>query len=80
VKDGALSRNGRFRWSAGWRRWIPTRNKEFGSAEMGPPVPQILVDIRAHPSNCQCPRCFNAGQRVADYLKNRALWSTGGLS
>lgn len=81
LKDGQLSRDGRFRWSAGWGKWVPLtqppvgREPLPGPLESGPLEPETLC----HDSFCECKRCVNAGQRYADYLKNRDLWNNGGL-
>lgn len=80
LRDGQVSRDGRFRWSAGWRQWVPLRKgaQEIdlpGPLECGPLEPEIL----AHDSFCSCPRCLNAGIRYADYLKAKKIRETNGF-
>lgn len=71
-KDGQLSKDGRFRWSAGWGQWVPT-GKEINR----PPVQQDFLayekPVSAHSPSCLCGACMTAGQRYADYLKARRL-------
>lgn len=79
-KDGELSRDGRFRWSAGWHRWVPTGKETVIAQEeipllgMGP-----LNPTNTHLPSCLCAACVESGQHYADYLKNRDLWGGGGL-
>lgn len=79
MKDGELSRNGRFRWVAAWATWVPV---ETGRDEVRQQPPTILASApaRAH-ADCglDCVECWNAGVRMADYLENRGLWGNGGL-
>lgn len=74
---GTLSRDGRFKWSAGWQKWVPTgKEPELelpGPLESGPLLPE------RHSASCVCVECNNTGVRYADYLKNRDLWGNGGL-
>lgn len=84
MRDGELSRDGKFKWSAGWKIWIPTGreiadywhpwdmspNQVLGAA--------ALVPIR-HGRYCTCARCLTAGQRYLDYARNKELWGNGGL-
>lgn len=69
-KDGTLSRDGRFRWSAGWQKWIPTgreiQREAPAPVEFGPPRPP------RHSESCVCSACMTAGQHYADYLKEKA--------
>src|SRR6185503_17741094 len=71
-KDGQLTPDGRFRWSAGWDRWVPTGKGDShdlpGPLEWGPLLPDKL-----HPRGCWCPRCWEAGIRYGDYLKEKKL-------
>lgn len=70
--DGQLSRDGRFRWSAGWSQWVPV-GKEIRqppqqidleeAIESGPP-PKTR-----HSASCVCAECLTAGQRYNDYIK-----------
>lgn len=70
-KDGTLSRDGRFRWSAPWAKWIPT------GYEIAQPLPAPLVSgprlPERHSASCTCDSCLTAGQHVADYIKQKAL-------
>lgn len=71
ISDGLI-----WRWSDGWNKWFP-----IGEAlvEAVPDEPVTLAPSHpAHPSNCWCVECWNAGVRMADYLKNRNLWNGGG--
>lgn len=73
-KDGLLSRDGRFRWSAGWQKWVPTgreiqREVIPAPVEFGPPLPP------RHSESCVCNACMTAGQRQLDYRKaKRCEW------
>jgi hypothetical protein len=71
-KDGVLSRDGKFRWSAGWGQWVPSGREVQTEApaplESGPPLPQ------RHSESCVCDACMTAGQHYADYIKARGLW------
>lgn len=68
--DGTLSRDGRFRWSAGWEQWVPT------GKEIRRPPQQIDFVVESglpqqprHSASCVCAECLTAGQRYRDYLK-----------
>lgn len=69
---GTLSRDGRFKWSAGWQKWVPTGKEPEqeiplpGPLESGPLLPE------RHSESCLCVSCWNAGVRYADYLKAKA--------
>lgn len=72
-KHGALSHDGRFRWSAGWQKWVPTGREMApepspSPLESGPPLPE------RHSASCVCGDCMTAGQHYADYLKARSKW------
>jgi hypothetical protein len=77
LKDGALSRNGRFRWSAGWGSWVPV---EPVREETRSNLPLESFPDPAHVCNdMNCTECWNKAQLTADYMKNRGLWGNGGL-
>jgi hypothetical protein len=72
-RDGTLSHDQRFRWSAGWQKWIPTGFQPevpLDPLESGPLLPE------RHSDSCLCDECWSAGVRYTDYLKAR---STDGL-
>lgn len=77
--DGTLSRDGRFKWSAGWSQWIPTGREITqeeplpGPLEFGPLLPE------RHSESCLCVSCWNAGVRYGDYLKAKAIRETNGF-
>lgn len=76
MDDKQLSRDGRFQWSETWQTWVPTGREDVidvAPLDVGPLLPD------RHPEGCWCDECFNMGQRMADYLKNRGLWGNGGL-
>jgi hypothetical protein len=51
MNNGQLSRDGRFRWSAPWRRWVPVRD---------PP----LTALGPCPADCACLECKPRPKRV----------------
>lgn len=71
---GTLSRDGRFKWSAGWQKWVPTGKEPEqeialpGPLESGPLLPE------RHSESCGCVDCWNAGVRYSDYLKAKSTW------
>lgn len=70
---GVLSRDGKFRWSAGWQKWVPVSKEAQeiplpGPIESGPLLPE------RHSESCGCVSCWNAGVRYSDYLKARSTW------
>jgi hypothetical protein len=75
--DGTLSRDGRFKWSAGWNRWVPTGQEQElelpGPLEFGPLLPE------RHSSSCGCASCWNIGVRYNDYLKAKAVRERNGF-
>lgn len=76
-KDGELSQDGRFRWSAGWGKWIPAGKGTLEASNPDLSENQILgiaalVPIRHSPS-CLCGACMTAGQRFSDYVKAKRL-------
>lgn len=75
--DGTLSRDGKFRWSAGWGQWVPTGREEEiplpGPLEFGPLLPE------RHSESCLCVDCWNAGVRYGDYLKAKAVRDRNGF-
>lgn len=76
--DGTLSRDGKFRWSAGWGQWVPTGKGEQeiplpGPLESGPLLPE------RHSESCLCVSCWNSGVRYADYLKAKRLRDANGF-
>ncbi len=77
-KDGQLSQDGRFRWSAGWGIWCPIGkgddNELPGPVEWGPLMPE-----RPHAQGCWCVECWNAGVRYSDYLKAKAVRERNGF-
>jgi len=72
LQDGQLSRDGRFRWSAGWGQWVPT-----GKVINNPPVQTDFLEsakpVALHSSSCLCANCMTAGQHYSDYLKAKRL-------
>lgn len=71
-KDGQLSRDGRFRWSAGWGQWVPT-GREIQELQQTDFL-EAAKPITRHSPSCLCGDCMTAGQHHADYLKARSLW------
>jgi hypothetical protein len=77
--DGTLSRDGRFRWSAGWGKWVPTGKEQEPELDLAPlGAGPLEPEIERHPFD-GCAECMNQGQLRADYIKNRDLWGHGGL-
>lgn len=76
--DGQLSADGKFRWSAGWGRWVPTGREDepidVGPLEWGPLMPD-----RLHPRGCWCADCWETGIRYADYAKTKRLREENGF-
>ena len=83
-RDGELSRNGKFRWSAGWAKWVPVPNPPPAGKEVAIGVESenqilgvaALQPIR-HGSSCLCAQCATAGQRYSDYAKAKAVRNRG---
>lgn len=71
-RDGMLSRDGRFRWSAGWGHWVPT-GREIQQGPLPAPLESGPLLPPRHSESCTCDSCLTAGQHVADYLKQKAL-------
>ena len=75
--DGTLSRNGKYRWSAGWQSWIPVPIEEqeppLLPLESGPLLPE------RHSESCECVECWNAGVRHSDYLKAKRIRDVNGF-
>ena len=70
-KHGQLSRDGRFRWSAGWERWIPT-GLEIPPEPSPLPLASGPLLPERHSASCVCADCMTAGQHYTDYLKAKA--------
>lgn len=75
---GTLSRDGKYKWSAGWQTWVPVPQQEqeisvSGPLESGPLLPE------RHSASCVCGECMTAGQRYADYLKAKRLRDANGF-
>jgi len=74
---GTLSKDGKFKWSAGWQKWVPTgKEPELelpGPLESGPLLPE------RHSASCLCVDCWNAGVRYSDYLKAKRLRDQNGF-
>lgn len=72
LQDGQLSRDGRFRWSAGWDQWVPT-GKEINNPPEQIDFVECAKPVSRHSPSCLCGACMTAGQHYADYLKARKL-------
>lgn len=75
---GTLSRDGRFRWSAGWQKWVPVPQVEQeiplpGPLESGPLLPE------RHSESCLCVSCWNSGVRYSDHLKAKRIRDANGF-
>ena len=78
IPHGTVSRNGKFRWSAGWGQWVPTGREEEqiplpGPLESGPLLPE------RHSESCLCGECMTAGQHYSDYLKAKRIRESNGF-
>lgn len=75
--DGTRSRDGRFRWSTGWQKWIPVPQEPEiplpGPLESGPLPPE------RHSESCVCDECLTAAQHYSDYRKAKRLRDENGF-
>lgn len=77
TKDGELSRDGRFRWSAGWGAHVPTgREKTVEYVNPWDWSPNNILEAAAilpirHRRGCSCDQCLTAAQHRLDWEKDR---------
>ena len=76
---GTLSRDGRFKWSAGWQNWVPTGKEPEMELELPGPLESGPLLPERHSASCLCVDCWNTGVRYGDYLKAKAVRERNGF-
>lgn len=71
---GTLSRDGKYKWSTGWQKWVPTGKETLVELELPGPLESGPLLPERHSASCLCGECMTAGQRYADYLKAKSTW------